>query len=195
MSTFVEEQDSLGPTGSQAAGAFRTALGCAYTLAIRRSPLSQKKGRARESGRAGALPLLALGLLTGGCSEDGAATPSPSPTPVPTPTPVPGTIVEFVVPTPGSYPYRLTTAADGSLWFGELYANKLGRMTLAGVFTEFPLPTPESWPSGVVVAADGSVWFTEHHGHKVGRLAALGGDRGVRDSDLRGAALRNHRGS
>jgi virginiamycin B lyase len=68
--------------------------------------------------------------------------------------------VEFVVPTPGGYPYRLTAAPDGGLWFGELYGNKIGRMSLTGAFSEFPIPTPESWPSGVAVAPDATVWFT-----------------------------------
>jgi streptogramin lyase len=49
-------------------------------------------------------------------------------------------ITEFPVPTASSGVLGITAAPDGNLWFTEQSANKLGRITLAGVITEFPLP-------------------------------------------------------
>ena len=51
------------------------------------------------------------------------------------------TITEFPIPTAGSYPGGITAGPDGNLWFAEGTAQKIGRITTAGVVTEFPIPT------------------------------------------------------
>ena len=38
-------------------------------------------------------------------------------------------ISEFAIPTIGSGPYDITAGPDGSLWFTEMYTNKIGRIT------------------------------------------------------------------
>ncbi|HEY9390254.1 MAG TPA: hypothetical protein VIR27_10875 [Mycobacteriales bacterium] len=42
----------------------------------------------------------------------------------------PPVISEFVVPTPNSVPFRITTGGDGTLWFTERDANRIGRVNL-----------------------------------------------------------------
>ncbi len=51
------------------------------------------------------------------------------------------TITEFPVPTPGSLPYGITSMPDGSVWFTEQGANRIGRIERAprvGFFTLEP---------------------------------------------------------
>ena len=81
-----------------------------------------------------------------------------------------GAVSEF--PTaPGSRPLAIAAGADGGLWFTEIGANKIGRMTTDGVLTgEWTVPTPNSQPDGIAIGPDGSVWFAEVIGNKIGRL-------------------------
>jgi streptogramin lyase len=60
-------------------------------------------------------------------------------------------------------PQGITPGPDGNLWFTEFWANRIGRMTPAGVLTEFPIPTPETAPRGIVAGPDGNLWFLETH--------------------------------
>lgn len=71
-----------------------------------------------------------------------------------------GDISSLPIPTADSQPYRLVAAADGTLWFTELYGNRIGRVA-DGVVTEIPTPTPNSSPRGLTIAPDGTVWFVE----------------------------------
>src|SRR5438105_2827345 len=49
-------------------------------------------------------------------------------------------ITEFPVPTAASGPSGITQHLDGNLWFTEFNADRIGRITPAGVVTEFTLP-------------------------------------------------------
>jgi streptogramin lyase len=84
------------------------------------------------------------------------------------------TVTEFPIPTPNSEPLRITVGPDGNLWFGESGANKIGRITPAGVLTEFPTtaPMPDS-PGGICTGPDGNIWFMMLHA-KVGRMTPAG---------------------
>ena len=81
-----------------------------------------------------------------------------------------GEITEF--PTaPGSRPLAIVAGPDGALWFTQIAANSIGRMTTDGVLTnEWTIPTPNSMPDGIAIGPDGSVWFAEVLGNKIGRL-------------------------
>ena len=59
------------------------------------------------------------------------------------------------------------------MWFAELQAGKIGRITAAGAITEFAIPTPASRPDVVTAGADGNVWFIENIG-KIGRVTPTG---------------------
>src|SRR6266567_6391525 len=85
------------------------------------------------------------------------------------------TMTEFPVPTVRAGLAGITRAADGSFWFTETSANKIGRMTSSGVFTEYAVPTLASAPEAITTSPDGYVWFTEHYGHKIGRIGQAGG--------------------
>ena len=50
------------------------------------------------------------------------------------------------------------TATSGS---PNSTANRIGRITPAGVITEFPIPHGRSGPAGITAGPDGNLWFTE----------------------------------
>lgn len=84
-----------------------------------------------------------------------------------------GPITEFVIPTAISFPQSIATGPDGALWFTEnSSANKIGRMTTAGVFTETAIPTASSQAYTITPGADGAMWFTERASaaNKIGRI-------------------------
>src|ERR1035438_6429510 len=65
--------------------------------------------------------------------------------------------------TPGGDPQYITAGPDGALWFTETVANKIGRITTAGVVTEYAIPTamPAGCAScgsyGITAGSDGAV--------------------------------------
>jgi virginiamycin B lyase len=85
-------------------------------------------------------------------------------------------ITEFALqPPPGSPfasngPFTITAGFDGSLWFAELFANQIGRITPQGVITEFPVQTPFSFPIGITAGFGRHLWFTELNGNNIGRI-------------------------
>jgi streptogramin lyase len=83
-------------------------------------------------------------------------------------------ITEFPIPTPASQPFGIAAGPDGNLWFTERGADKIGRITPAGIFTEFPVPTAASLPRGITSGPDGNLWFTEEGGNNVVRTTTAG---------------------
>jgi virginiamycin B lyase len=63
-------------------------------------------------------------------------------------------------PTSCATNYGITAGLDGNLWFTELDANKIGRITPGGTITEFPLSS-QALPFGISGGSDGNVWFAE----------------------------------
>ena len=84
------------------------------------------------------------------------------------------TITEFPIPTTASSPLAITAGPDGALWFTESVANKIGRITTAGVITEFPIPTASSDPRGITAGPDAAIWFTERAANQIGRISTDG---------------------
>jgi streptogramin lyase len=73
-----------------------------------------------------------------------------------------GTVTEFPV---NITPYAITFGPDGNLWFAELGANTIGKITPLG-----GIATAKSHPEGVTAGPDGNVWFVEESGSKIGRI-------------------------
>jgi virginiamycin B lyase len=82
-----------------------------------------------------------------------------------------GTITEY--PISGSS-QSLTAGSDGNLWFTEPNANKIGRITTAGVSNTYAVPTMLATPWQIAAGKDGAVWFTENGGGQIGRAAPDG---------------------
>jgi streptogramin lyase len=88
-----------------------------------------------------------------------------------------GTILgETFIPTTNSLPVGITTGPDGNVWFTESgsAANKIGRITPAGVITEFSVPTPSSSPFSITAGPDSNLWFTEASGEQIGQITLSG---------------------
>ena len=80
-------------------------------------------------------------------------------------------IKEFPVPTPDALPHDPAVGRDGSLWFTEQKANKIGRLNPAtGVIDEFVLKSPDSGPHGLVADTQGNIWFTANSKGYIGKL-------------------------
>jgi len=74
-----------------------------------------------------------------------------------------------------SGPSGITAGPDGNLWFTEIDASKIGRITPSGTITEFPTPTAHSAPAGITAGPDGNLWFTEfEEGDNIGRITTSG---------------------
>src|SRR4029450_6618979 len=72
-------------------------------------------------------------------------------------------------PTHGTVLTHIAIAPDGTVWFLECRANKIGRYA-HGQFTEFPVPGDEkAGLTGLAVAPDGAVWFGMLRAHSLGR--------------------------
>src|SRR5262249_61463950 len=84
-------------------------------------------------------------------------------------------VTEFpIVNDMNSRPQGITRGPDGNLWFTENSANRIGRITPAGVVTEFSAGiTPGGRPHQITAGPDGNLWFTEN-ASRHGRLTTAG---------------------
>jgi virginiamycin B lyase len=64
---------------------------------------------------------------------------------------------------PSTRPGNITLGADGNLWFTELEAGRLGRITASGTITEFPVPGATGLV-GIAAGPDGNIWFGYYNG-------------------------------
>jgi streptogramin lyase len=78
-------------------------------------------------------------------------------------------VTEFPTLTPGSGPRDIVQGSDGNFWFTEFDADRIGRITPAGVVTELLLPVG-SGPDAIVSGPDGNLWFTERSTDHIGRI-------------------------
>lgn len=83
------------------------------------------------------------------------------------------TFTEMVLPE-GVYPGAMCVGPDGAFWFTEYWADRIGRMDLAGNVIGYPLPRSRSYPVDIVGGPDGNLWFTEDGGNAIGRITPQG---------------------
>jgi streptogramin lyase len=73
-----------------------------------------------------------------------------------------------------SAPFGITTGSDGNMWFADLGANDIGKITPAGVVTGYPIPTAASGDRNITPGPDGNLWFTETSTNKIGKITTGG---------------------
>ena len=87
-------------------------------------------------------------------------------------------LTEYPIPSARSLSYFITAGPDGALWFSELSASRIGRITTAGAFTEYSIPTADGQPQGITAGPDGALWFTETSNStgiaRIGRVTTSG---------------------
>jgi len=79
-----------------------------------------------------------------------------------------GAITEFDAQ---SDPVSIILGDDGNLWFTASFANKIGRITPAGVVSLYPVPTSNSQPLDITNGPNRTIWFTERAAGKIGVLS------------------------
>ena len=79
----------------------------------------------------------------------------------------------FLLPTANAFPDAITVGSDGNLWFTELNANKIGRVTNAGVVKEFSTPSMGRL-SGITAGPDGNLWYVRSENPAIGRMTTAG---------------------
>lgn len=82
------------------------------------------------------------------------------------------TVREWDVPTKGAKPYATALAADGSIWFTEEGANKIGRVNpKTERFKEYTLTEDSNAsPHGLAIDREGNVWYASYSGGFIGKL-------------------------
>jgi len=68
----------------------------------------------------------------------------------------------------------VATGLDGAVWFVEIAAGQVGRITPDGAIVEFPLPDRAGRPHGITAGGDGEMWFTEWGGNRIGSITPDG---------------------
>jgi virginiamycin B lyase len=79
------------------------------------------------------------------------------------------------VPTDKARPAGLCEASDGTVYFVEMVANKIGKLVGNQIF-EYPTPTKFAAPFKCAVDQADNVWFTEVFGNSVGKLDTRTGE-------------------
>lgn len=65
--------------------------------------------------------------------------------------------------------------ADGAaLWFVEIAAGQIGKISVDGGITEFPLPDRTAKPHAIAAASTGDCWFTEWGANRIGHITDSG---------------------
>jgi virginiamycin B lyase len=79
-----------------------------------------------------------------------------------------------VPPTPNSSPAQITAGPDGTLWFTEATASKIGHVAPGGSIVEFPTPTPGAYPLGIARGPRSFMVFTEALVNKIAFISTDG---------------------
>src|SRR5438874_11924338 len=70
-------------------------------------------------------------------------------------------------------PFAIAPGPDGNLWFTELNAPRIGRISAAGQIDTFELKSG-GLPERLTAGPDDAIWFTDPAGNRIGRLGLDG---------------------
>jgi virginiamycin B lyase len=86
-----------------------------------------------------------------------------------------GKPVNFQLSNKDAFPIYIAAGADGNMWFTELQASKIGRVTPRGKIDEFRVPTGDSRPIAIIPDPKAkALWFSEEAGNNVARIDMKG---------------------
>ena len=83
-------------------------------------------------------------------------------------------IIEYSTPNGTRQLAGIASGPDGALWYTDIGAAQIGRMTPGGAVTLFPLESRASEPEGITSGPDGALWFTEGASSAIGRISLTG---------------------
>ena len=82
-----------------------------------------------------------------------------------------GNFTVINIPTPGAFPFRITTDAQGRVWFTELLGNRIASYDpTTGKIQEYTVPTPFAGPADLTFDVHGTLWFTEAYNESVAKF-------------------------
>ena len=82
-----------------------------------------------------------------------------------------GNFTVIDIPTPGAFPFRLTSDAEGRIWFTELLGNQIGYYDpSSGNLREYLVPTQFAGPADLTFDTHGTLWFTEAYNGSVAKF-------------------------
>jgi streptogramin lyase len=87
--------------------------------------------------------------------------------------PAPASTEFFNGISPGGAPRGIARGTSG-MWFTEVNADKIGRISPGGAVTEFSGLSAGSAPNNIVQGSDGNFWFTESSADQIGRINSRG---------------------
>ncbi len=84
---------------------------------------------------------------------------------------------EYKIDGEASWPFNVALGPDGTVWFTERAAGRIGRLDPATAqVRHYDVPTPNCGPAGLAVdGRSGRVWFTESYADRVGVLDPASG--------------------
>ena len=86
-------------------------------------------------------------------------------------TPATGNFTIINIPTPGSFPFRITTDSQGRVWFTELLGNRIGSYDpSAGKLEEYSVPSQFAGPADLTFDNHGTLWFSEAYNESITRF-------------------------
>ena len=78
-------------------------------------------------------------------------------------------VTEFPTLTPDAGPEGIAAAPNGDLWFTQVNADNIARITLSGTITEGKA-VKNSEPFGITVGPGGNPWYTMPPANKIASL-------------------------
>ena len=70
-------------------------------------------------------------------------------------------------------PELIARGPDGAMWFTEVEANQIGRITTAGTVTEISAGLANSQPVGIASGPDGNMWVALSFSNQIARSSGL----------------------
>jgi virginiamycin B lyase len=82
----------------------------------------------------------------------------------------------FPLPTNNSGPNAIVAGPNGTMWFTEFEAGKIGEFFVSNEsFREFTIPAKTSWPDSLAIDQFGTIWFSDYFSGKVWSLNTTSG--------------------
>jgi virginiamycin B lyase len=82
-----------------------------------------------------------------------------------------GNFTAIGIPTTGAFPFRVTSDAQGRIWFTELLGNRIGYYDpSSGSLQEYTVPTQFAGPADLTFDSHGTLWFTEAYNESVAKF-------------------------
>lgn len=85
----------------------------------------------------------------------------------------PAVLATYPLPAANTIITSMAAGPDGNVWLYEGFANKVARVTPAGMFSEFAIPTANTEGTGITAGPDGNLWLAEDSS-KIARITPAG---------------------